>query len=81
MALGKRPPSAAGAGRVRTDGTAPVVAVLAIAVFMSSLDLFIVNLAFPSIAGEYPGVGLGSLSWVLNAYTIVFAAVLIPAGR
>ena len=81
MALGKRPPSVAGAGPVRTDGTAPVVAVLAIAVFMSSLDLFIVNLAFPSIAGEYPGVGLGSLSWVLNAYTIVFAAVLIPAGR
>ena len=52
MALGKRPPSAAGAGPVRTDGTAPVVAVLAIAVFMSSLDLFIVNLAFPSIAGH-----------------------------
>src|SRR4051794_395978 len=61
--------------------TAPIVAVLAIAVFMSSLDLFIVNLAFPSIAGEYPGTGLGSLSWVLNAYTIIFAAVLIPAGR
>ncbi|HXS66537.1 MAG TPA: MFS transporter, partial [Streptosporangiaceae bacterium] len=24
---------------------------------------------------------LGSLSWVLNAYTIVFAAILVPAGR
>src|SRR5436190_4451925 len=62
-------------------GTAPIVAVLAIAVFMSSLDLFIVNLAFPSIGEEYVGVRLGELSWVLNAYTIVFAAVLIPAGR
>src|SRR4051794_9617746 len=61
--------------------TAAIVAVLAIAVFMSSLDLFIVNLAFPSIAAEYAGTDLGSLSWVLNAYTIVFAAVLIPAGR
>jgi EmrB/QacA subfamily drug resistance transporter len=48
---------------------------------MSSLDLFIVNLAFPYIGKEYPGFGLGSLSWVLNAYTIVFAAVLVPAGR
>jgi EmrB/QacA subfamily drug resistance transporter len=55
--------------------------VLALAPFMSSLDLFIVNLAFPAIAREFPSVGLGQLSWVLNAYTIVFAAVLIPAGR
>src|SRR5258708_23638987 len=48
---------------------------------MSSLDLFIVNLAFPYIGREYPGTGLGPLSWVLNGYTIVFAAVLVPAGR
>jgi EmrB/QacA subfamily drug resistance transporter len=58
-----------------------VVGVLSLAVFMSSLDLFIVNLAFPYIAREYAGTGLGSLSWVLNGYTIVFAAVLVPAGR
>jgi len=58
-----------------------VVGVLSLAVFMSSLDLFIVNLAFPSISRQYPGTSLSSLSWVLNAYTIVFAAVLVPAGR
>jgi len=58
-----------------------VVGVLALAVFMSSLDLFIVNLAFPYIAKQYRGTSLSSLSWVLNAYTIVFAAVLVPAGR
>jgi EmrB/QacA subfamily drug resistance transporter len=58
-----------------------VVSVLSLAVFMSSLDLFIVNLAFPYIGKQYPGTSLGSLSWVLNAYTIVFAAVLVPAGR
>ena len=58
-----------------------VVGVLSLAVFMSSLDLFIVNLAFPSIGRQYPGTSLSSLSWVLNAYTIVFAAVLVrPAG-
>ena len=55
--------------------------VLSLAVFMSSLDLFIVNLAFPYISRQYPGTSLSSLSWVLNAYTIVFAAVLVPAGR
>ena len=58
-----------------------VVGVLSLAVFMSSLDLFIVNLAFPYISKQYPGTSLSSLSWVLNAYTIVFAAVLVPAGR
>ena len=61
--------------------TGMVIGVLSLGVFMSSLDLFIVNLAFPAIAREYPGSGLGGLSWVLNAYTIVFAAVLVPAGR
>jgi EmrB/QacA subfamily drug resistance transporter len=58
-----------------------VVGVLSLAVFMSSLDLFIVNLAFPYISKQYPDTSLSSLSWVLNAYTIVFAAVLVPAGR
>jgi EmrB/QacA subfamily drug resistance transporter len=58
-----------------------VIGVLSLAVFMSSLDLFIVNLAFPYISKQYPDTSLSSLSWVLNAYTIVFAAVLVPAGR
>jgi EmrB/QacA subfamily drug resistance transporter len=58
-----------------------VIGVLSLAVFMSSLDLFIVNLAFPYLSRQYPGTSLSSLSWVLNAYTIVFAAVLVPAGR
>jgi EmrB/QacA subfamily drug resistance transporter len=70
------PGAAPGARQVRA-----VVGVLSLAVFMSSLDLFIVNLAFPYIGRQYPGTSLGSLSWVLNAYTIVFAAVLVPAGR
>jgi EmrB/QacA subfamily drug resistance transporter len=71
---------------VTADGPGPrrvtaVIGVLSLAVFMSSLDLFIVNLAFPYISRQYPGTSLSSLSWVLNAYTIVFAAVLVPAGR
>jgi EmrB/QacA subfamily drug resistance transporter len=57
-----------------------VVGVLSLAIFMSSLDLFIVNLAFPYIGRQYGG-SLSSLSWILNGYTIVFAAVLVPAGR
>src|ERR1700684_1086972 len=50
-------------------------------VFMSSLDLFIVNIAFPAIGKHFGGASLGSLSWILSAYAIVFAALLVPAGR
>jgi EmrB/QacA subfamily drug resistance transporter len=50
-------------------------------VFMASLDLFIVNIAFPSISRHFGDVSLGSLSWVLSGYAIVFAALLVPAGR
>ena len=50
-------------------------------VFMSSLDLFIVNIAFPAIAGHFGGASVTTLSWVLSAYAIVFAALLVPAGR
>jgi hypothetical protein len=48
---------------------------------MANLDLFIVNVALPSIGRAFPGTGLASLSWVLNAYVILFAALLVPAGR
>ncbi len=50
-------------------------------VFLSSLDLFIVNIAFPSISRSFHGESLRSMSWVLSAYTIVFASLLVPAGR
>jgi EmrB/QacA subfamily drug resistance transporter len=56
-------------------------AVLAIGVFLSVLDLFIVNIAFPAIQGSFPSASLSSLSWILSAYAIVFAAVLVPAGK
>jgi EmrB/QacA subfamily drug resistance transporter len=58
-----------------------VLAVVVAGVFMAGLDLFIVNIAFPQIRVDFAGTSLGSLSWVLNAYTIVFAAFLVVAGR
>src|SRR5262245_2449201 len=48
---------------------------------LATLDLFIVNLSFPSISARFASTGPGLLSWVLNAYTVVFAAFLIPADR
>src|SRR3954449_5095914 len=58
-----------------------VLAVVCVGVFMASLDLFIVNIAFPDIGRDFGGSSLSSLSWVLNAYAIVVAALLVPAGR
>jgi len=55
--------------------------IVCVGVFMSSLDLFIVNIAFPTIAKHFGGASLASLSWILSAYAIVFAALLVPAGR
>src|SRR5688572_12055628 len=55
--------------------------VLCLGAFMGGLDLFIVNVAFPALARDFAGTDLSTLSWVLNAYTIVFAALLVPAGR
>jgi EmrB/QacA subfamily drug resistance transporter len=56
-------------------------ATVMVAVFMSSLDLFVVNVALPEIGRNFNGASLDSLSWVLNAYAIVFAALLVVAGR
>jgi EmrB/QacA subfamily drug resistance transporter len=58
-----------------------VTMIVGVGVFMSSLDLFIVNIAFPVISKHFGGASLGSLSWILSAYAIVFAALLVPAGR
>ena len=55
--------------------------IVCVGVFMSSLDLFIVNIAFPAISKHFGGTSLGSLSWILSGYAIVFAALLVPAGR
>lgn len=58
-----------------------VLLITSVGVFMGSLDLFIVNIAFPDLAKDFSGASLAELSWVLNAYAIVFAALLVPAGR
>lgn len=48
---------------------------------LSSLDLFIVNMAFTSIQKSFSGSSLSSVSWVLSIYSICFAATLILSGK
>lgn len=61
-----------------------VVIVVVAAVFMTNLDLWIVNVALPTIGADFSSGGaprLSSLSWVLNGYGVGLAALLVVAGR
>lgn len=66
--------------RRRDASPGVVLAIVSAAVVMASLDLFIVNVALPDLARDLDG-DLGELSWVLNAYAIVYAALLVLFGR
>jgi NTE family protein len=58
-----------------------VFAVTVTGAFVVALDLSIVNVAFPSIEESFPDVATTTLSWVLSAYSVVFGALLLGAGR
>lgn len=66
---------------IRPRGAGFLLAILCLANFMATLDLFVVNVALRDIATHFGGSALSNVSWVLNAYAIVFGALLIPAGR
>jgi EmrB/QacA subfamily drug resistance transporter len=71
-------------GAQRRDASPRLVLVIVCAgVVMASLDLFIVNVALPQIGADFhlSGSDLADLSWVLNAYAIVYAAFLVLFGR
>jgi len=58
-----------------------VFAVVAIGVFMGTLDTSIVNISLPSIARDF-GVSLnGAIEWIVIAYLVMTAALLLSSGR
>jgi EmrB/QacA subfamily drug resistance transporter len=67
---------------VRAALTRPTVTLLVLcaSAFMAGLDVFIVNVAFDDLRRDFPDSSLADLSWVLNAYAIVYAALLVPLG-
>ena len=67
------------ARRVSTPRAVLVVAVLGSSVAFA--DATSVNIAIPDITREFPGSSLSGVSWVLNAYNIVFAAFLVAGGQ
>jgi EmrB/QacA subfamily drug resistance transporter len=57
-----------------------VLVALCLGFFMILLDTTIVNIAIPSIIDGL-GASLDQVLWVLNAYILVYAVLLITAGR
>ena len=64
------------AGRARL--TLSIAGLAAMATYLDTTILFV---AFPGITASFEGSSASTLSWVLNAYTIAFAALLVPAGK
>ncbi len=58
----------------------PVFWVASIAVFLVSLDTTMLFAAFDALRHAFGDSTAADLSWVLNAYTVVYATMLIPAG-
>jgi len=58
----------------------PVFWVASVATFLVSLDSTMLYAAFGALRAGFPSATAADLSWVLNAYTVVYAAMLIPAG-
>ncbi|MDT4974890.1 MAG: hypothetical protein QOG98_648 [Pseudonocardiales bacterium] len=49
--------------------------------FLVSLDVSIANSLLPAIGADFHTADRAALSWIITGYAIVFAAVLVPAGR
>jgi EmrB/QacA subfamily drug resistance transporter len=58
-----------------------VLAVVSAAQFLIILDLWVVNIALPVLQHDFAPATLSDVSWILDVYAIVLAALLLPAGR
>jgi hypothetical protein len=65
------------------SGTAspwPVFWVVSVEVFLVSMDGTMLFAAFSALRAGFPQATAADLSWVLNAYTVIYAAMLMPSG-
>ncbi|UGQ48164.1 MFS transporter [Massilia endophytica] len=73
-------PAAATADAPRQASPWPTFWIASIAVFLVSIDSTVLFAAFGALRQAFPDATAADLSWVLNAYTVVYATMLIPAG-
>jgi EmrB/QacA subfamily drug resistance transporter len=58
----------------------PIFAVTMVGLFMALIDVTIVNVSIPTLSRKLHA-GVSTVSWVLNAYNITFAVLLVSMGR
>src|SRR3982751_4571030 len=79
LAVASATPAAA-EPRARPASPWPVFWVASVATFLVSLDTTMLYAAFGALRAGFPVASAADMSWVLNTYTVVYAAMLIPAG-
>ncbi|SEF18899.1 MFS transporter [Jiangella alba] len=62
------------------ERSGPVLATVCVAFFLTMLDTTVVTIALPDIQHRLDA-SLTQALWVVNGYTLVFAALLLPFGR
>src|SRR5260370_8670729 len=72
-----RPEPSAPTGRTAHKGW--ILFALCLAALIINIDVTIVNVALPSLVRQL-GATTPSLQWVIDAYTLVFAALILPPG-
>ena len=81
LALTTGRPAPPPTGRRSDRHASRTLAIAGLGVLVTFLDTTVLFVAFPDISRTFSSASPASLSWVLNAYTIVFAALLVPAGK
>src|SRR5213592_1818570 len=64
---------------VRTTNTTLILIALCSAALIINIDVTIVNVTLPSLVREL-GATTTNLQWVVDAYSLVFAALILAAG-
>ncbi|MFI5555324.1 MFS transporter [Streptomyces sp. NPDC051738] len=72
-------PAVVGPPPESTSGARPALAAVLLGFFMIMVDAMVVNVALPSIGRGF-GSGMTGLQWVVDGYTLAFAAFLLSAG-
>ncbi len=58
-----------------------VLSLAALATMLIWIDVTALNVAFPNLELSFPSASRSAISWVLTGYNVIFAALLVPAGR
>jgi EmrB/QacA subfamily drug resistance transporter len=65
----------------RTASGAPIVALVCLGLFMSTIDASIVNIGLPSIARAFNTPLDGAVEWIIICYLVVIGGLLLTFGR